>query len=302
MADENKARNPLPGSETTELRFTDGSTMKVSLKDERIELGTPYGKLLIPVGDIHRIEFGRRISEEIQKRIATAVLDLGHKEFRRRQAASVELLALKDKAYWAILEVSKDKDQEKARRAKELLEKIRDEVAAEDLEVPSFDVVVTKDSKIAGHIAALELRVKTLPFGAQQVRLSDMRSLQAVSSKKNDAVTDAQPDPGTLVAYQNQQPGTRLAFKVTGALPGQIGGVLFGGVFGTNTYTMDSVLASAAVHAGAVQPGKTAVIHVTILGPQPGFQGSMQNGIMSNPYGPWAGYRIETTKPGKRRE
>jgi hypothetical protein len=234
MADENTARNPLPRSETVELRFTDGSTMKVSLKDERIELGTPYGKLLIPVRDIHRIEFGRRINEEMQKRIATAIMDLGHKEFRRRQAASAELLALKDKAYTALLEVAKDKDQETARRAKALLEQIREDVAADDLEVPSFDVVVTENSKIAGQIAALELRVKTLPFGEQQVRLSDVRRLQAVGSKKNDAVTEAQPDPDTLVPYQNQQPGTRLAFKVTGALPGQIGGPAFGGVFGTN--------------------------------------------------------------------
>ena len=57
----NDARKPdAPLTGAMEVHFSDGSILKVVLKDERIELETPYGKLLIPVVDIQRIEFGQR--------------------------------------------------------------------------------------------------------------------------------------------------------------------------------------------------------------------------------------------------
>src|SRR5262249_17206550 len=47
-----------------EVRFVDGSSLKLAVLDERLELNTPYGKLQIPVADIRQIDFGRRIAEE----------------------------------------------------------------------------------------------------------------------------------------------------------------------------------------------------------------------------------------------
>jgi hypothetical protein len=46
-----------PASQRMEVVFIDGSCMKLTLRDEFIELNTPYGKLLIPVRDIERIEY-----------------------------------------------------------------------------------------------------------------------------------------------------------------------------------------------------------------------------------------------------
>src|SRR3954468_12692639 len=68
---------PLPGADpakpsggsTLQAHFTDGSVVKLTLKDERVEIVTPYGKLLVPVTEIHRIELGTRIPEEDAKRI-----------------------------------------------------------------------------------------------------------------------------------------------------------------------------------------------------------------------------------------
>src|SRR6516164_7800421 len=74
-----------------EVRFVDDSTLKVALQEGRLELVTAYGKLLIPVGDIHRIDFGWHISPEVQKKIETLIDDLGSKEFRKREAACTEL-------------------------------------------------------------------------------------------------------------------------------------------------------------------------------------------------------------------
>ena len=55
---------------SVEVRFTDNSTLKLVLRDERLSLASPYGKLSIPVADIRRIDFATRISEEAAKRKA----------------------------------------------------------------------------------------------------------------------------------------------------------------------------------------------------------------------------------------
>jgi hypothetical protein len=270
-----------------EARLSDRSTIKVTLREERVELVTPYGKLSIPMEDIRRIEFGLRLSADEQKRIAMAVRDLGDKDYRKRQAAAADLQALREKAYPALLQAAKGKDAETVRRAEQLLEKAREAVPQEDLEIPSFDVVYTDNSTIAGRITGPTLRVHTLAFGEQQLRLADVRSLR-LKGAAQEVAGGALPDPGTLVAFQAQT-GKTLIFRVTGPVPG--GGQL--GVYGTDVYTMDSSLAWAAVHAGALRPGETGLVRVTILGQQPMFQGSVRNGITSMNYGTWPGYRVE---------
>ena len=47
-----------------EVKFTDNSTLKITLLDEKVELTTPYGKLSIPVADIQTLELATRIPAE----------------------------------------------------------------------------------------------------------------------------------------------------------------------------------------------------------------------------------------------
>src|SRR5690242_18829304 len=51
------------GDGLVEVRFTDGSTLKVKLRDEKLELQTPYGKLLIPAADVRQIDFATRVPD-----------------------------------------------------------------------------------------------------------------------------------------------------------------------------------------------------------------------------------------------
>lgn len=81
-------------------------------------------------------------------------------------------------------------------------------------------------------------------------------------------------------------PGTTYYFRVTGASDGM--------VWGTDVYTGDSSLAAAAVHAGTVKPGETAVVRVTVMPPLPHYQGSVRNGITSHDYGSYGtAYRVD---------
>ena len=87
---------------------------------------------------------------------------------------------------------------------------------------------------------------------------------------------DALPNPGNMSAY-NQKVGESFVFNVTG----QIGGT----VYGTGTYTTDSALATAAVHAGVLKNGETGVVQVTIVESPNQFAGTTANGITSNGWG-----------------
>ena len=289
------AKKNAPAS--VEAEFTDGSVMKLALRDENIELETSYGKLLIPVADVRRIEFGMRISDDVRKRIETAIGELGSPDFRRRQAATSELQALKEKAYPALLRIASGKDAEAGRRVEQIIEKIRESVRSEILEIPAHDVVHTADSKIAGRIKADLLRVATLPFGDQQVKVADLRTLRSPNSAEPEvAAAGTLLDPGALHLYQNQI-GKTLSFRVTGP-PAAIGMQM--GVYGTDVYTLDSSLAAAAVHAGAIQAGKTGVVRVTIVGPQAPSRARCATASQAIPMGPGPASASNNPEAGPR--
>lgn len=267
-----------------EVHFTDESILHLKLRDENVELITPYGRLSIPVGDIEKVEVGLRVPADMAKRIEAAVANLGSSVVRAREAASAELLALKEKAYPALLRASKHPDDEVAHRAEEILEKLRDAVSEDRLTAREHDVIFTKDSAIAGRLAATTLRVTTAQFGEQQMKLADVVSIRVPGA--TEAKPDAKnvlADPGTLTPFQGQV-GQTFAFRVTGAVGGQI--------WGTDVYTTDTTLATAAVHAGLLRVGQTGIVKVTIVGQQAAFQGSARNGVASAAYGAHLAYRI----------
>jgi hypothetical protein len=91
-------------------------------------------------------------------------------------------------------------------------------------------------------------------------------------------------DPGTLSGYRGQDGKTYL-FEVTGRADQSIAG--------TDIYTDDSALATAAVHAGALGIGQTGVVRVTILAGQASYTGSTRNGVTSGAAGNYPGsYRV----------
>jgi len=95
----------------------------------------------------------------------------------------------------------------------------------------------------------------------------------------------ATPDPGNLVNYR-EQTGESFSFMVTGSASGSI--------WGTDIYTDDSNLATAAVHAGVLVDGESGVVIVTILPGEDSYLGSERNGVTSWDYGIWSGsYMVE---------
>jgi hypothetical protein len=90
--------------------------------------------------------------------------------------------------------------------------------------------------------------------------------------------------PQTMVDLCDRA-GAVYYFRVIGDANGQL--------WGTDVYTGDSVLATAAVHAGLVQPGAAAIVRVTVEQPLGQYQGSTRHGVTSHDFGPFGtAYRL----------
>ncbi|HYW72805.1 MAG TPA: PAN domain-containing protein [Pyrinomonadaceae bacterium] len=63
-------------------------------------------------------------------------------------------------------------------------------------------------------------------------------------------------------------------------------------VWGTDTYTDDSSICTAAVHAGIINLQSGGTVTIEIRGGQQGFQGSTRYGITTRDYGGWPGSYI----------
>ena len=79
--------------------------------------------------------------------------------------------------------------------------------------------------------------------------------------------------------------GTSYYFRVIGQIDGQL--------WGTDTYTGDSMIGAAAVHAGLMKPLQVEVIKVTVVAPPAQFTGSVRHGVTSHDFGRYgSAYRL----------
>jgi hypothetical protein len=263
-----------------EVKCVDDSTIRLKLLDDKLELVTKHGFLQVAVADIRRIEFAHRCPPDVAEKIAAAISKLGHPDFPTRERATADLKAYRERAYPFLLKAVKHDDPEVSRRADESVKYIQAKVPAALLDARDNDVVHTDDSKYTGKLTAQTLRVSTLLFGEQSVRVADLRNLRTGAAVAAEELRDATPAPATLAAFQ-QQFGKELTFNLTGYTPGGQQPTLWG----TDLYTLDSSLAAAAVHAGVAKPGEVVSVRVRIVQSPPQYVASFRNGVNSTAYG-----------------
>lgn len=95
------------------------------------------------------------------------------------------------------------------------------------------------------------------------------------------------PDPGTLAEFSAEDAGRTVLFEVVGRADGS--------AWGTDVYTSDSRLATAAVHVGAVREGERGLVRVIIIdGAELAYVGSDRNGVATFDYANYpVAYRVE---------
>lgn len=276
---------------TVSVAFTDGSHLKVLLAEETVDLQTPHGKLTFPITDIVRIECAYRVPDDVALSIDKLITDLGSTDFKVRENAMAHLLEKKERCYAALVRASRQQtDLEMRQRIEHLIERLRQDVAEERLNVRTQDVVYTADSKIAGKLLVNHFKISSAQFGQLQLKLSDIRDLRShgvAADEPADDLKNVLADPGNMLGH-NQDIGKSFAFRVTGQA---------GYCYGTDVYTTDSPLASVAVHMGILKPGETGVVIASVVASPPMFVSSSRHGITSSGWSQYpAGYTLRKAR------
>jgi len=88
---------------------------------------------------------------------------------------------------------------------------------------------------------------------------------------------------GTQADSYRGRNGQQLTFICPGS------GTISSRVWGTNVYTDDSSICSAAVHAGYIEALSGGMVTIEIRSGQASYQGVTRNGVTSRAYGSWPG-------------
>jgi hypothetical protein len=167
----------LPGE--VEINFLNGSTVRMVLQSEKLEIATPYGQLAVPTKEIRAIEFGLHFPDGIEARIQQTVRSLNAADFHERDQAGKTLLELGPYSFPAVLEASRAGELEVAMRAKALVKQLQAKHQKKDLKTGAEDRVVTPTFTIVGRILTFKLKAKAELFGDVDLPVARMRTLRS---------------------------------------------------------------------------------------------------------------------------
>lgn len=175
-----------------EVRFGDGSIVRMTLLQENIEVQTKYGKLAIPLSDIRRVEFGLHVPPEVNQQIAQSIKRLASDVYKERDGASKELVQVGHFAFPSLHKASKSSDQEVSFRAASLIKTISERTSPELLKMREEDVIHTTEFTVIGKISAQTLKAHSPHFGEVALKLSELRTMHVRQhGGKSDLVVDA---------------------------------------------------------------------------------------------------------------
>jgi hypothetical protein len=175
-----------------EMTFANGSVVRMALVPGEIEVSTAFGKLVVPVREIRRIDFGLHLPEGLDKQIDATIKQLGSADYKQREAAARELVALGVHAYPFVLVAARSKDLETSKRAQDVLAKIKARVPAKDLYLSEDDKVVTSRFTIVGRILNPAIKAKSEYFADAEHSLTKLRHLRLLTdSRESEVVVDA---------------------------------------------------------------------------------------------------------------
>src|SRR5262249_13257744 len=141
------------------------------------------------------------------------------------------------------------------------------------------------EEKLKKHrLALLEQLRPMMEDYTRSGKLDEALALRDQVRKLRAPAFNVRPDPGNLLSFENI--GESHVFEVVGTDSGPL--------WGTDVYTADSDLSTAAVHAGVLAADEKGVVRVTIVD-MTGMtiEGSHKNGVWSHPWGPYpVGYRV----------
>ena len=199
----------IPGE--VEINLLNGSTVRMILQSEKLEIATAFGQLSVPSKSIHAIDFGLHFPDGVEARIQQAIKGLGGDNFRDRDLAGKTLIELGPYSFPAVSEASKSSELEVSRRAKELLTQLQKRHPKKDLKSTTDDRVITPGFTIVGRILTPTIKAKAELFGEVDLPVARMRALRSMAGLGLDV--DVTID---AAKYANQGQWMETEFQVDG--------------------------------------------------------------------------------------
>jgi len=219
LAQDQPSSSPRPNH--AEVRFGDGSIVRMNLLQENLEVQTKYGKLTIPLSDVRRVEFGLHVPPDVNQQITQSIKRLASDVYKERDVASKDLVQAGHLAYPMLQKASRSSDQEVAYRAVSVIKQISERVPADLLRLREDDVIHTTEFTIIGRITAQTIKAHSPHFGEVALKLSELRTLHMrQNGGKQDLVVDAAKHGGALDQWLdsgiNLDPGQRMVITCEG--------------------------------------------------------------------------------------
>ena len=161
----------------------DGSVIAGELSVSEITVTTEFGKLTVPVTKITSITPGLDSHSKLSQKIDKLIKELGGPDYKAREEAQKELLAMGPQVSDIVAEHTGSKNAELKRRATELVAKFSEMSGGDDdfddegsskKAWVKHDTVVTPDFTIAGKISPSIFSVES-KYGPLKVSLNDIK-------------------------------------------------------------------------------------------------------------------------------
>ena len=161
--------------------FIDGSNVKVVVLEPSMAVTTKYGKLVVPLGELRRVELGFRYPPGVEDKLTAAIDKLAAPAYSEREEAGLQIYELKQYAGPMLKRATTDTNPERRQRAAVLLETVRRSVPAERVDAKDYDLIETAEFQLRGRLDAASLKIRTKQFGEAEVSIAEMKQFRAVA-------------------------------------------------------------------------------------------------------------------------
>lgn len=164
-------------SHVAEVRFNDGSLVRMTILQSDIEVMTKYGKLTIPLSDIRRVDLGLHLPQGLDQQIDQSIRLLASNTYKEREEATKGLVQAGHLAYPFLKKASSSSDLEVTHRVASLMKRIADKHPPELLRIKNEDVVHTTEFPVIGRLVSPTIKAHSTHFGELSLKLSDLRTV-----------------------------------------------------------------------------------------------------------------------------
>lgn len=223
-----KPEAPPVDPDVVTLTLADGSKITGKLTVNEIKVETAFGVLTVPVTKLISFAPGLDSREDFAATVTALIEKMGDPQYSNREQAEKALLAMGPGIREEINRHMEDKNAEKVKNLKSLLEKLGeltdDEEGAKARQITRKDMVVTTHFTAAGKITPGEFEVIS-KFGKLTVKLADIQSLQRPTQRETELFKTVKVDGGQHIIQRGVlntkiqiERGDKVTIKADGSI------------------------------------------------------------------------------------